>query len=212
MISIEASTRTCKVDTASATRIESDRFLNPANAVCPRWTGRDLSGRQVNADSFYTKSAGCNSAQDRVVVENTLRPQYSEYINLDVNEGIRGQLYENNMYYQNAGTHSKQMRESEEQAGHFGGVFSGAARQVSCSYNGYEDGVNQMERQVALNNKRNNHGCRSRHEHKQHNHHEKNVVEGYTDERMVAPNNFARKNAAAISGYRSCRFTEASGF
>ena len=40
----------------------------------------------------------------------------------------------------------------------------------------------------------------------------KNVVEGYTDERMVAPNNFARKNAAAISGYRSCRFTEASGF
>ena len=35
MISLEAATRTCKVDTASAARLESDRFLNPVNVVCP---------------------------------------------------------------------------------------------------------------------------------------------------------------------------------
>ena len=39
MISLEASTRTCKVDTASAARIESDRFLNPNLVVCPVWNG-----------------------------------------------------------------------------------------------------------------------------------------------------------------------------
>ena len=74
MISLEAATRTCKVDTASAARLESDRFLNPHNVVCPNWTGKDLAGRQVTADSFYTKRAGCNSAADRVIVENMLRP------------------------------------------------------------------------------------------------------------------------------------------
>ena len=93
MISLEAATRTCKVDTASAARIESDRFLNPSLVMCPNWTGKDLAGRQVSADSFYTKRAGCNSAADRVIVENNLRPQYAEYINLDVGEGIRGELY-----------------------------------------------------------------------------------------------------------------------
>ena len=101
MISLEAATRTCKVDQGSAARIESDRFLNPTMAVCPTWTGRDLAGREVNPNSFYTKRAGCNSAADRVLVENALRPQYSEYINLDVGEGLRGQMYGNNMNYQN---------------------------------------------------------------------------------------------------------------
>jgi len=56
--------------------------------VCPVWNGRDLTGRQVCADSFYTKREGCNSAEDRVVVENAQRPQYMEYVNLDAS-GIR---------------------------------------------------------------------------------------------------------------------------
>ena len=37
MISLEAATRTCKVDQGSAARIESDRFLNPQMVVCPTW-------------------------------------------------------------------------------------------------------------------------------------------------------------------------------
>ena len=218
MISIEASTRTCKVDTASAARIESDRFLNPSMAVCPVWTGRDLSGRQVCADSFYTKRAGCNSAEDRVMVENSLRPQYSEYINLDVNEGIRGNIYENNSYYQQAGVRSQGLQNLKTVTGNFGGVASGADVQFNCSggnknYDAMESGVRQMERQVQTNNNR-------RHS-KSHNnprqHHQGQVVEGFTDERkpnnmVMVKNDFYRKNAAALSGYRSCKFTTASGF
>ena len=90
-ISLEAAIRTCKVDTGWANKVESDRFLNPNNMVCPIWNGVDLTGRRVCPDSFYTKRAGCNSAEDRVVVENAQRPQYMEYINLSAN-GIDGAI------------------------------------------------------------------------------------------------------------------------
>jgi hypothetical protein len=88
-ISLEGSIRTCKVDTAWANRIESDRFFNPNNMVCPPWTQHDNAGRAVSWNSFNTKTAGCNSADDRLSVENTLRPQYIEYVNLNA-DGIRG--------------------------------------------------------------------------------------------------------------------------
>ena len=67
-ISLEAAIRTCKVDTAYANKVESDRFLNPQNMVCPVWNGVDTAGRRVCPDSFWTKRAVCNSAEDRVVV------------------------------------------------------------------------------------------------------------------------------------------------
>jgi hypothetical protein len=91
-ISLEASVRTCKVNSGWANKIESDRFLNPNNMVCPVWNERDLTGRRVCADSFWTKRAGCNSAEDRISVENHQRPQYSEYITLDA-QGIQGDMY-----------------------------------------------------------------------------------------------------------------------
>ena len=90
-LSLEASIRTCKVDTAWANKIESDRFLNPQNMLCPPWNGVDSAGRPACPDSYYTKTPGCNSASDRVTVENGLRPQYIEYVNLDA-AGIRGGL------------------------------------------------------------------------------------------------------------------------
>jgi hypothetical protein len=92
MISLESAIRTCKVDTAYANKVESDRFLNPMNMVCPLWNGVDSAGRSVCPDSFVTKTAGCNSAEDRVMVENSQRPQYAEYINLSAN-GIDGAIY-----------------------------------------------------------------------------------------------------------------------
>ncbi len=96
-ISLEAAIRTCKVDTAYANKVESDRFLNPELMVCPLWNGRDTAGRPVAPDSFYTKRAGCNSAEDRVVVENGVsRPQYMQYINLDAS-GIQGNIFGNSL-------------------------------------------------------------------------------------------------------------------
>ncbi|NDE13731.1 hypothetical protein EBZ80_02250 [bacterium] len=87
-ISLTGSLRTCKVDQGWASRIQSDRFENPELMVCPVWSGFDNTNRPVCIDSYYTKSPGCNSPLDRVDVENYLRPQYMEYINLDA-EGFR---------------------------------------------------------------------------------------------------------------------------
>lgn len=89
-ISIEKTIRTCKVNTGWANRNQSDRFQDPNLMVCPTWNQMDNTGRLVCADSFYTKRAGCNSAMDRVSVENNVsRPQYMEYIQLNA-AGING--------------------------------------------------------------------------------------------------------------------------
>ena len=88
-ISLEGSIRTCRLDSGWANKLYSDRFLNPSNMLCAPWNGVDTSGRPVCADSYKTKTPGCNSASDRVVVENALRPQYIEYVTLNA-EGIEG--------------------------------------------------------------------------------------------------------------------------
>ena len=89
MLSLNGALRTCKVDTAYANRLQSDRFENPNIMTCPVWSGRDLTGRVVCENSFMTKTAGCDLASDRVLVENGNRPQYMQYINLDA-AGIEG--------------------------------------------------------------------------------------------------------------------------
>jgi hypothetical protein len=91
IVNLESALRTCKVDTAYQERIRSDRFLNPKNLVCPVWNGLDTAGRVACADSFYTKREGCNSAEDRVGVENIQRPQYMQYISDSL-----GNTYNNN--------------------------------------------------------------------------------------------------------------------
>ena len=85
--SISASIREPKVSAGMAANIESDRYLNSNNTLCVPWAGYDDAGREVMANSFYTKAPGCNSADDRVSVENYLRPNYSAYVNLNT-EGI----------------------------------------------------------------------------------------------------------------------------
>jgi hypothetical protein len=91
-ISLGASIRTCKIDPAYASKVQSDRFLNPGNMMCPIWNGYDSAGRPACTNSFNTKYAGCNSAEDRVFVENYQRPQYVEYVNLN-SGGISGDIY-----------------------------------------------------------------------------------------------------------------------
>jgi len=146
-ISLDASLRTCKVDTAWATRVQSDRFENPDEMSCPVWTGFDLAGRQVSPDSFYTKSAGCNSALDRVEVENDLRPQYAEYINLSAS-GIDASVYgnfDNNMNWTERGKTQKELQNANNITGNFGLNF-GADVYPSCGYYPYKQGMNQVQR------------------------------------------------------------------
>ena len=89
-LSLTSSLNTCKVIDGYAANLASDRFLNPNNAVCIPWNGVDNAGRSVCADSFVTKRAGCNSAWDRVQVENAQRPYYSSYVTTDISTGLKG--------------------------------------------------------------------------------------------------------------------------
>ncbi len=146
MLSLEGALRTCKVNTGWANRIQSDRFENPNLMVCPVWNGVDLAGRPVCADSFYTKRAGCNSAEDRVIVENAVsRPQYIEYLNLDA-AGITAPLYgSTNFHKSDAAVQSRGLQEVGQVTGAFGLVNNGGAGtlQTTCSVNAYEQAMAQ---------------------------------------------------------------------
>lgn len=92
-LSLESAIRTCKIDVAYANKMFSDRVLNPTQMVCPVWNGFDSAGRPACADSFMTKAPGCNSAEDRIYVENNIsRPRYFEYITLNP-AGLAGNIY-----------------------------------------------------------------------------------------------------------------------
>ena len=131
-ISLEGSIRTCKVDTAWAQRLESDRFLNPNLMVCPPWNGLDTSGRLACPDSYYTKTAGCNSASDRVTVENELRPKYMEYVNLNASGIQGGQQCGNNQSYPDVVCRQNVLNNTHQQTGQFG-VNSGFGAEIRAN-------------------------------------------------------------------------------
>lgn len=134
--SLEAALRTCKVDTAYANKVESDRFLNPSNVVCPIWRGVDLTGREVCNNSFYTKAPGCNSANDRVCVENDLRPKYAEYVTLN-SGGWEANLYTANNNPSKEKMYTDYMSDRVKKVtGSFGNEF--AQVYPSCGYYPYE--------------------------------------------------------------------------
>ena len=141
-LSLDASIRTCKVDTGEASRIESDRFLNPNNMVCPMWTGYNNKGQKVCADSQYTKSAGCNSSEDRVIVENGLRPDYASYVNLNV-AGIQGDIYGNPTSWEESGNANKWSDSRNQITGQFGNQWQSTNYQT-CGLNAYENAMAQI--------------------------------------------------------------------
>ena len=129
-ISLNKSVRTCKVNTGWASRIQSDRFQNSDLMMCPVWNQRDLAGRKVCDDSFWTKRAGCNSSLDRIDVENFLRPQYMEYVTLDA-AGIGGSMYQDS---ENIG-----VTESYKNPAYKGAIGRNAIRENFVKQMFYED-------------------------------------------------------------------------
>lgn len=93
-MSLTSSLNICRVGSGEAPRIASDRYLNPGNMLCPVWTGYNLKGQQVCPDSFWTKSPGCNSPLDRIVVESNLRPDYASFVTLNM-AGVKGEIFGN---------------------------------------------------------------------------------------------------------------------
>lgn len=141
-LSLDASIRTCRVDTGEATRIESDRFLNPNNMICIPWNGTNNKGQQVCADSFYTKRRGCNSAMDRVSVENDLRPQYADYIGLNI-AGLKGKMYGTKMSQYDSDGANKYDQSRHKYTGSFGNQFQ-SSNIGSCGINSYNNAMAQM--------------------------------------------------------------------
>lgn len=143
-ISLDASIRTCKVETGEAGRIQSDRFLNPNNMVCIPWNGLNSKGQSVCPDSFYTKRPGCNSASDRVVVENHLRPDYATYINLNT-AGIQGNIYGppgNTAAWDKSGSANQWLDSRNNVTGNFGSQF-GSNVYPTCGINAYKNAMSQ---------------------------------------------------------------------
>lgn len=145
-LSLLSSIRGCKVDTAYADKIQSDRFENPYLMVCPPWSGVDAAGRLSSADSFFTKTAGCNSPGDRIIVENALRPQYIEYVNLDA-QGYRGNIYDS-MAQQESAIHRQGINTVSEVTGNPGFGYSAqiAPRCQNYSYNDAQEQQAMIDR------------------------------------------------------------------
>lgn len=130
-ISLESSIKTCKVDTSYANKIQSDRFLDSCKALCPVWSNQDTTGRFVCEDSYNTKTAGCNSANDRIVVENYHRPDYISYAYGDA-YGLQG-----NLYGQATSSRNAMVEDVHNLTGQFGEQF-GSYLNNGCTLNKYE--------------------------------------------------------------------------
>ena len=150
-ISLEKSVRTCDVNVGEANRIQSDRFFNPMNMVCIPWNGVNNKGQEVCPDSWYTKTAGCDSAEDRVMVENAQRPKYINYVTLGA-QGIDGHIYGSEADYRNAVGRTKFDYSRNKLTGNFGGDFGAEVRYQSCSVGAYERGMAQENQQLRNQN------------------------------------------------------------
>lgn len=165
MISLEKNIRTCKVDTGWADRNQSDRFQDPNLMLCATWNRMDNTGRLVCANSFYTKTPGCNSALDRVAVENTVsRPQYFEYFGINA-AGVKGPMltdpvgvpvtenYENyNSAAVNANVGYADMMHNYQYAGSWNGNLHGTTI-GTCPQSAYAQGMREIageQRQAAM--------------------------------------------------------------
>jgi hypothetical protein len=150
-ISLEKSVRTCSVNVGEANRIQSDRFLNPNAMICLTWNGIDSTGREVSPDSFYTKSAGCDSAEDRVMVENSQRPKYMSYVTLGA-QGIQGDVYGNADAQANSAGRDRFDQSRNKLSGNFGLQWGGNVQYQGCSVNAYERNMAMMNQQMRQQN------------------------------------------------------------
>jgi hypothetical protein len=136
VLSLLKSVRSCSVDTGYANKLQSDRFLNSCQVICPVWNGMDQYGRVASPDSYMIETAGCRSALDRVDVENYQRPQYFELVNLD-GFGVQG-----NIYSDSAGNRTAALQNLSQVTGSPGYDY-GAYVQPRCVADRYEE--NQYE-------------------------------------------------------------------
>jgi hypothetical protein len=214
-LSLLGSINVCKVNVGYSDKLQSDRFENPENMTCPLWNGTDTYGRPVNADSFYTKTAGCNSAEDRVKTENFLRPQYIEYVALDAmgfrnptmyntttnnppSMGKHQQLVEGFAYTPSNGLAYSTAKESYD----INKIVGQAGYQYSNNNTPYSDGV------CGVSGNANCNSCSSRGRAMK-----QNMYEGFQQQDRRAMQNFEqRRMNSAVAGMHSYAAHQNAGF
>lgn len=140
-LSLESAIKTCKINAGYADKMYSDRYFNPSQMVCPAWTGYDLTGRSVCADTFNTKSAGCNSSLDRITVENRIaRPRYFEYVTLNT-DGVEGNIYGSGTRGAQALAAKQEVDSANSYTGNFGIQFGSVLRSNCGSATPYKLGM-----------------------------------------------------------------------
>jgi len=203
MISLLSSVQTCKVNTAYANKLESDRYQNPNSLLCPVWNGHDSYGRSVCYDSYYTKTSGCSSASDRVVVENYLRPQYADYIALNADGYLNSAALGEPVPANSKESFQKQttllnLQESKNTAMQGGSVGLQMSNNVRPYTTGQDCGMNGGNCTNALN------------KYSSFNMNQQPVRENYVDTR--ANRNFQdRRNLSDISGWKSNCYSCSAG-
>ena len=152
-ISLEKSVRTCNVNTGEANRIQSDRFFNPSNMVCVPWNGLNNKGQEVSPDSFWTKTAGCDSAEDRVLVENAQRPKYFNYVTLGA-QGVNGDFYgrSDSDNFRDAMARDKFNNSRNELTGNFGKQWGANVEYQGCTIGAYERNQSMMAQEARAQN------------------------------------------------------------
>jgi hypothetical protein len=147
-LSLTSSIRSFTVPTGVAPQLISDRFLNSDNTVCIPWNGQNNKGQFVHHDSVYTKTAGCNKSNERVDVENELRPSYSAFINLNTDAIKYGG---NNTRYPH---HEGGFNLGNQEGGSYGHQLTSSTRDHSSLFP-YEMAMSQDQEMKKVNSFRN---------------------------------------------------------
>ena len=108
--------------------------------VCIPWNGLNNKGQAVAPDSQWTKTPGCDSAEDRVMVENEQRPKYFNYVTLGA-QGVNGDLYGRSSTddnFVNAVGREVFNQNRNQLTGNFGSQFGANVAYQGCSVNAYE--------------------------------------------------------------------------
>lgn len=131
MFSLEKSIRTGVVPNDAGLKLQSLRWMEMSNRLCPERSLYDIAGRGPMdcMDSLYSKREGCTSALDRVNVENSQRPHYSEFMRMDAGaiSGVTPTNVKVNRYEtdpQKDMQYNKAQNEKAMQNGSFGNVGS----------------------------------------------------------------------------------------
>jgi hypothetical protein len=121
--------------------------------VCVPWNGLNNKGQEVSPDSFWTKTPGCDSAEDRVLVENAQRPKYFNYVTLGA-QGVNGDFYgrSDNDNFRDAMARDKFNNSRNQLTGNFGKQWGANVEYQGCTIGAYERNQSMMAQEARAQN------------------------------------------------------------